>query len=173
MSSVIISPTPANNFVCDKDVFLSRLKNQHHSLDYIIHGLSEHELRARQNPYKWSIYEHIAHIAIYQDVFRERIEIILNEETPVFAQYRAEKDPNFALKLAVPLDQLVYSFKTRREELLVEIASMEDQELKRFAFHPVYGKMNLNGWTEFFLLHEAHHLNTIFKLTARYRYSGM
>lgn len=34
----------------------------------------------------------------------------------------------------------------------------------RIGLHPVYGPMTLEGWTEFFLLHEAHHLFTILRL---------
>ena len=30
--------------------------------------------------------------------------------------------------------------------------------------HPKYGALTLVEWTEFFLLHEAHHLFTLFKL---------
>ncbi|WP_411273411.1 DinB family protein [Daejeonella sp.] len=161
----------ADNFISDKEVFLPRLRSQHKSLDYIIYDISENELRARQNPYKWSIYEHLVHIAVYQEVFRERVDIILTESTPVFAQYRAEKDENFARRVKTPFEILLPYFNKSREELVNKIDSIYPEDLKRFAFHPVYGKMNMNGWIEFFLLHEAHHLNTIFKLTARYRYS--
>ena len=163
--------TSADNFVSDKEVFLPRLRTQHKSLDYIIYNISENELRARQNPYKWSIYEHLVHIVIYQEIFSERVDIILKEPTPVFAQYRAEKDENFAQRVNTPFEILISYFNKSREELVNTIESINPEDLKRFAFHPVYGKMNINGWIEFFLLHEAHHLNTIFKLTARYRYS--
>ena len=70
---------------------MPRLRSSHKSLDYIIYDISENELKARQNPYKWSIYEHLVHIVVYQEVSGERVDIILTESTTVFAQYAPKK----------------------------------------------------------------------------------
>jgi hypothetical protein len=55
-------------------------------------------------------------------------------------------------------------FKETREELNEFLFSLSDEQLKRSGHHPVFGLMSINGWTEFFLLHEAQHFFTILKL---------
>ena len=55
---------------------------------------------------------------------------------------------------------------TTRKELSSGILSFKETDLERTARHSAYGKMNLVQWLNFFLLHEAHHLFTIFKLGA-------
>jgi len=44
------------------------------------------------------------------------------------------------------------------------ITNLNDEELLLTGSHPKFGVMTIPGWTEFFLLHEAHHLFTIFRL---------
>ena len=44
------------------------------------------------------------------------------------------------------------------------LKSLEDDQLARTGRHPVLGKLTLSEWIEFFLLHEAHHIMTIFQL---------
>ncbi len=41
---------------------------------------------------------------------------------------------------------------------------LHEEQLMRIGLHPVYGPMTIEGWTEFFLLHEAHHFFTILRL---------
>lgn len=58
---------------------------------------------------------------------------------------------------------------TTRKEMVAGILSFPETDFKKTATHPVYGKMNLLQWLNFFLLHEAHHLFTVFKLAAELR----
>ena len=59
-------------------------------------------------------------------------------------------------------------FKTR-EALSLEVLSLKDIDLRKESRHTTYGKMNVLVWVHFFLLHEAHHLYTIFKLEMELR----
>lgn len=45
------------------------------------------------------------------------------------------------------------------------IFTLSEKELDRTGVHKKYGDLNIVQWIEFFLLHEAHHLFTIFQLT--------
>ena len=44
------------------------------------------------------------------------------------------------------------------------VTKMKENELRRVGVHPKFGRLTVLDWTEFFLLHEAHHLFTIFRL---------
>lgn len=141
-----------------------RLKIQHEVIDVLISGLSEEGLRFRPIPDKWSVHENIAHLACYQPRVITRTKKILKEDSPSFESYIPEGDPEFSKFLSMTVPGLISQLKSNRLELVHLVSELTDDQLKRTGSHSKFGKMNLVEWTEFFLLHEAHHLHTIFKL---------
>lgn len=146
------------------DVTLSRLKTQHEVIEVLIYGWNDDELRFRPIPDKWSVHENIAHLACYQPRVIARTNKILKEENPSFESYIPEEDPEFSKFLSMTFSELISNLKSSRIELVHLMSTLNDEQLKRTGTHTKFGKMNLIEWTEFFLLHEAHHLYTIFKL---------
>jgi len=147
----------------------TRLQYQHKSLLDIIEGLSDEQIRRQINAGKWSIFENIVHLQTYQHMFIRRIRLMLTEDVPVFSPYTAEADPLFHDNCGLPMrDVMQYLFGTRKE-LSSAILSFKETDFEREARHSTYGKMNVLLWLNFFLLHEAHHLFTIFKLAGELR----
>jgi len=146
------------------DVTLTRLKSQHEVVGILISGLSESELKIRPFPEKWSVFENIAHLTCYQPRVIARTNKILIEDNPSFESYIPEEDIEFPKFLAMSAAQLLIHLKERRSEIAKLISNLSESELDRTGTHSKFGKMNLVEWTEFFLLHEAHHQHTIFKL---------
>lgn len=143
---------------------LDRLKNQHEVVGILISGLSEAELNFRPIPDKWSIHENIAHLTCYQPKVIARTEKILVEDNPSFDSYIPEADSNFPQFVSMSVEKLLANLKSNRIELVKLVSKLTDEQLKRTGTHAKFGKMKIIEWTEFFLLHEAHHLHTIFKL---------
>lgn len=141
-----------------------RLKLQHETISEIIFDLDEQQLLKEIRPDKWSIHENIAHLARYQLVFMERINKILLTGNPSFGRYKAEDDPEFEGWRTRPTNDLIKQINADREDILRLIEGISETELNKTGTHPVYGNLNIMKWTEFFLLHEAHHLLTIFQL---------
>jgi len=144
----------------------TRLQYQHKSLLDILDGLSDEQIRRQLNPGKWSIFENIVHLQTYQHTFIRRIRKILDEENPVFDRYTAEADPLFHDNCTKSSREVMADLLTIRKELSNGILSFKETDLEKEGIHPAYGKMNLVQWLNFFLLHEAHHLFTIFKMGA-------
>jgi uncharacterized damage-inducible protein DinB len=144
----------------------TRLQYQHKSLLDIVDGLSDEEIRMHVNPGKWSIFENIVHLQTYQHASIRRIRGILEEETPSFVPYTAEADPLFHDNCTKSTREIMQDLITTRKEMSASILSFTENDLSRTSYHAVYGKMNLVQWLNFFLLHEAHHLFTIFKIAA-------
>jgi len=44
------------------------------------------------------------------------------------------------------------------------LSILHEEQLTQAGSHPLFGSMGVEGWTEFFLLHEAHHFFTILKV---------
>jgi uncharacterized damage-inducible protein DinB len=143
---------------------LDRLKTQHLSLPALIAGLSDERLSRYPAPGKWSIKDNIAHLTKYQLVFIERMHTLFSIHEPVFEAYRAENDPEFARWLSKGANQLTEELNKDRVILTRLLTKLGDGDLKRIGVHQKFGKLTVLDWTEFFLLHEAHHLFTIFRL---------
>jgi uncharacterized damage-inducible protein DinB len=141
-----------------------RLYNQDSTIYEIIKNADDRKLLYRPEPGKWNIHDNIAHLATYQPIFINRIRRILKEHNPAFDAYKADNDPDFIAAQQLSLNQLLDKLKEDREEIYFFIINLSDEQLTCAGTHPKFGKLTITDWTEFFLLHEAHHLFTIFKL---------
>jgi hypothetical protein len=141
-----------------------RLKHQHHAILPLISGLSKERMNYRISPEKWSIHDNIAHLAKYQPVFIERIHTILKENNHEFERYRAEDDPEFETWRSWNTDKLLEKSDHHRAIIFELTEPLTAEQLKRVGIHKKFGNLTLEKWIEFFLLHEAHHIFTIFQL---------
>jgi uncharacterized damage-inducible protein DinB len=142
----------------------TRLKDQHTSLGILITDLDTNKLTCRPEPGKWNIHDNIVHLVVYQPIFINRIKTILEKDKPSFDAYRADDDPVFLRWQAWDLKELLARLNEDREQLYQLVTNLSEQELGRKGTHLKYGTLTIAQWTEFFLLHEAHHQFTIFKL---------
>jgi uncharacterized damage-inducible protein DinB len=144
----------------------TRLQYQHKSLMDIIDGLSDEQIRRQIITGKWSIFENIVHLQTYQHTFADRVKKIFATENPVFTRYTAESDSLFLDNCGKSSWEIMKDMFSFRKEMAAELILFPTSDLIKPGTHPVYGKLSLVQWLHFFLLHEAHHLFTIFKLTA-------
>ena len=144
----------------------TRMQYQHKSLVDIIDGLSEEQIRRNVIAGKWSIFENIVHLQTYQHTFCDRMNLMLQEENPTFPRYSADADPLFLDNCHKTTREIMQDFISVRKEMVLRAMNLSPAELQRAATHPFFGKMNMIQWLNFFLMHESHHLFTIFKLTA-------
>lgn len=142
----------------------TRLHYQHKSLVDMVDGLSDEMIRRQAIPGKWSIFENIVHLQTYQHTFCARMKQLLTGANPSFTRYTAESDPMFLDNCHKSMREIIQDLLTLRKQMLSMVTSLDEAELVKTAVHPVYGKMNLLQWLNFFLLHEAHHMFTVFKL---------
>ena len=142
-----------------------RMQHQSAALEHLLYGLDEAGLAQRPDKDKWSILENLAHLGRYHELFKERMQRILNEEHPHFTRYVADTDEGFINWCKYEPATLLQRFHETRKDVNDFLFSLSNTQLKRTGHHPVFGLMSINGWTEFFLLHEAHHYFTILKLT--------
>ena len=143
---------------------ITRLKHQHESVVEMTKGFTEEQLRLRPDSGKWSAFENIAHLAAYQPSFIDRLKRIEKEDAPLFQRYVAEDDPRFFECCEMEMHQLNEFLFTHRFLISNHLSTLSEASLRRIGRHPVYGDLNVPKWIDFFLLHESHHLFTIFKL---------
>ena len=144
----------------------TRLQYQHKSLLDIIDGLADEQIRRQIITGKWSIFENIVHLSTYQHTFINRVKQMLEQGNPAFPRYTAESDPIFHDNCSKSSREIMQDLITTRKEMAAGIISFKETDYDKSGQHPLFGQMNLIQWLNFFLLHEAHHLFTIFKLAA-------
>lgn len=144
----------------------TRLQYQHKSLLDIIDGLSDEQIRKEVIAGKWSIFENVVHLASYQHVMITRIKEMLELSNPSFNRYSADTDPLFFHNCTKSTREIMQDLLTTRKEMAADLLNFTETDLAKTGTHPLFGEMNLLQWLNFFLLHESHHLFTIFKLTA-------
>ena len=144
----------------------TRLHYQHKSLIDIIDGLTDEQIRRQVTPGKWSIFEHMVHLKVYQDLFIHRVKLILENSEPKIPVYTADSDPDFHEACQLSSREVIQQMLTLRKEMAAGILSFPETDLVKKGIHAAYGCMNLVEWMHFFLLHEAHHLYQVFQLSA-------
>lgn len=143
---------------------VDRLRNQHEAIIEMVDALDEKILSAHPEPGKWSVHDNITHLAKYQPVFLERVNAILNLQEPVFNAYRAEFDPEFETWRGWNTRDLLGKLDGDRREIYDMITGLGPADLSRVGIHKKRGRLTVVDWTELFVLHEAHHIYTIFQL---------
>ena len=138
----------------------SRLETQLGSLDVVLAGATPDLVDWRPASGDWSARENLAHLARHGTVFLERLDRILNEDTPKLGRYRAEDDPEWPQWSGLPLDEVLRRLKDARRRLIAWVSAVSPDQMSRTGPHPSFGAMTIPQWLEFFLLHEAHHLYT-------------
>ncbi len=146
-----------------------RLKNQYDQLLHLIGGLDDGFISNRHRPEKWSIKENLAHLGRYQEIFLERVDRILVENQPAFGRYKAENDPEFANWKVLETSLITDKTIRCRAEIVAKLEGLRSDSLERQGCHPKLGLMTISGWTEFFLLHESHHIYTVFWLVNEFK----
>jgi len=141
-----------------------RLKTQHLAVDEIVKHIDEQRLNHQPEPGKWSIRDNIAHLVSYQPVFIGRVHQMLKGDTPTFNAYRADDEADFIEARGLSLNDMLSKLNGNRRQILELITNLPDDQLSLKGTHPKYGTLMITEWTEFFLLHEAHHLFTMFRL---------
>ncbi|HEU4555142.1 MAG TPA: DinB family protein [Chitinophaga sp.] len=146
---------------------LERLLNQHQALSPMIAALTQEQLLAQPQPGKWSVQEQVAHLVSYQPAFLDRVYRILDTPEPLFEPYVGDDDPVFLYWRRQSINTLLEELETDRQKIIQLLQSLTEAQLQRVGVHKSYGRLNIQDWVEFFLLHEAHHQFAIFKLSHR------
>jgi hypothetical protein len=137
---------------------VARLTTQLESVGLILVRAAPGALEARPRPEEWSARENLAHVARHHAVFLARLQRLLAEDRPALGRYRAEEDPDWPTWAALPLPEVLERLRALRAELIALVGSLSPAESVRVGLHPTFGELDVAGWVDFFLLHEAHHL---------------
>lgn len=156
-----------------QDHTFNRFINQHKVIKFHLEGLPPEAIYKLWKPENLSIHETIAYVCRYQYVFLNRINSICQNLNPQFSRYRPEIDPQMPFMIAKRTGSLINEINRMRSNLLQLLKELPDHYVNRMGTHSLLGRMNLNQWLDFFLLHESIQLFKIFKLSRRFHSEEM
>lgn len=140
------------------------LVNQYKMLDELLKNINKNILITKPESGKWSVFENVAHLGRYNEVFLGRMQEIRHKHNPFFNRYVADNETGFIEWRSKSLDLMFADFYSARETVINFFEFLSDEQLERTGTHPKFGELTTTEWLHFFLLHEAHHLFTIFRL---------
>lgn len=150
-------------------LLLQKLITQYRELSLLLDDLPLGFIQKRHQAGKWSILENVAHLGRYQEIFLERLNLMLTRDQPALGRYKAENDPGFEEWTALTLDEVWKRLESGRQVLVDLFKRLSAIACQRTGEHPILGVLTIAEWLHFFLLHESHHLYTIFKIRHTYR----
>lgn len=125
-------------------------------------GIDEARWRWRPSPATWSAIENVAHVARHLDVFLQRIDRLVAERAISVVPYDAALDPDWeawrGLSVPATLDRL----RSLHERLEARVRTLTPDDWTTCGTHARMGRLTLDEWVEFVLLHEAHHFYVAF-----------
>ncbi len=142
-----------------------RLRGTLARLEELTAGLSREALTARVGG-GWSIQEHVGHLLDLEDLWRVRLDELL-EGTPVLtAADVSNTRTHEAGHNDRELGELLQAFRKRRTELVGRLVSLTESDVERRAHHPRLGQpMRVVDWAYFAAEHDDHHLARILRLS--------
>lgn len=140
------------------------LIHQYKMLDELLSNANKNIVVIKPDNGKWSVFENIAHLGRYNEIFLGRMEEIQHKNNPAFESYVADNEEGFIEWSGKSFELALADFYSSRETIIKFFESLSDEQLERVGTHAKFGELTTNEWLHFFLLHEAHHLFTIFKL---------
>lgn len=149
-----------------------RLKTQYLVIDELVNKLTEEQFDLELFQCKWTVHQHLAHLVRYQQVFYERIQTIMSTFNAVFSPYIAEEDEEFKKVIQLPVAELLNDLREMRKTINSFYFNLNSGELIRKGRHTELGNFSIALWAEFFLLHEAHHIFSIFSMSNQLANSG-
>ena len=147
-----------------KDNLKALLDNQYLMLDDLLENINKNTFISKPGNGKWSVFENVAHLGRYNEIFLGRMQEIQHKHNPAFENYIADNEEGFIEWCSRPFDLVFADFHSSRETINHFFEFLSDEQWKKTGTHLKFGELTTTEWLHFYLLHEAHHFFTIFKL---------
>jgi hypothetical protein len=105
----------------------------------------------------------VCHLLRVQQLFENRIEVMLERDEPAFESYAPENDPGFVeFVLSYPGNNAVEAFVTARDQFANRLATLTPHQWQRRGRHPTFATFDVEFLVEYMVHHEAHHVYQMF-----------
>ncbi len=145
---------------------VQRLQAHAEDVTRLVAGLSDEDLSRPTVPGKWSVKEVLCHLDRIHEVFDERVEAMLTQDTPPISSYEPDGDSAFDARVKRPAADTLAAFLARRQRLVMRLEELRPSDWHRAGRHPEYAAYDVHFCVEYMAHHEAHHLYQMFQRRA-------
>jgi uncharacterized damage-inducible protein DinB len=124
-------------------------------LKTFISSIPEDAMMNRRKDF-WTIYEHLVHLVETQALLHHRIELFINEESPVMTPYNPEGAPESDEKKTA--GELLEEFSNWRNKQVELIETCDDSTWDKMGEHPEYDSYSFETLVRHILLHDGYHM---------------
>lgn len=159
------TPWLERNFLFDLPIgtflpLLERVRGTPPRAKELVAGLPEQILATRLDE-KWSVKEHLGHLADLEVLDQWRLNEFLNHEEVLSAADIENRATEFAGYRSVPVLEIIWRLAEGREGLVRRLEVLTEEQVAIVAVHPRLRKpMRLLDWVYFVAEHDDHHLAT-------------
>lgn len=121
-------------------------------------------LTRRPQPAKWSAHEHACHIARVDPIFRERLDRMLCEDTPLIVSYNPDADESPDALLQMNLADAVADFARHRAQFVERVRALAPADWARSAEHTEHSHYSVFIMLRHLALHDMLHAYRIEEL---------
>jgi hypothetical protein len=123
--------------------------------------------RRRPAEKKWSIHEHVAHLAEVHTLMNTRLDLMLRETNPAIRSYDPGRDEPDGCLLAVDFEEALARYETDRAMLVDRLGRLTLPEWRRTARHDEYNSYSVFTMFRHLALHDFFHAYRIEELLLR------
>jgi hypothetical protein len=147
--------------------FLERLRGTPARIEEIVHTLSEENL-SKKTGNRWSIKEHIGHLADLEEIHKKRLEQLLANINILMPADMSNKKTYLANHNDAGIDLLLKNLRQTREHFTSRLEKLDETDIARSAIHPRLGKeMRVVDMVYFIAEHDDHHITIIREITSQ------
>jgi uncharacterized damage-inducible protein DinB len=138
------------------------LKQTHLILEHELRGLTQEKAaQTKDGPNGWSIVEVVCHLCDFEEIYYERLQLVMAEDCPTVPLYNQEE---LAVKNDYAHQDLRATLKTlteRRQRLVDWLSTLSAADLQRKGIHPTSGEFDIAGTAINIALHDINHIEQI------------
>ncbi len=146
------------------DILKTQLRQNLEIFQDLLTNINKEQLKTRRRPQKWSIHEHICHMAEVETATYDRFLTFKNVEYPVFQPFlQGTTRPEDHL-INMKLKKAIRQYKDTRAKTLTLLNSFENQDWEKEATHPEYKICTPKILLRHLVMHDQFHLYRIEEL---------
>jgi hypothetical protein len=142
---------------------VERLRRQAGEVRRLTAGLDETSLATPTVPGKWSLKELVCHFRRMEQIFGDRLNRLLTEESPAVVPYGPDGDEQFLKLTQKSTEEVLADYMREREALCRRLETLSPAEWHRKGRHPEYAHYDVHFQVEYMAHHEAHHIYQLFQ----------
>lgn len=139
------------------DAILTNLEHSPAIIESLLKQTPSQLLKRRPDSGKWSIHEHICHLAEVHPLFFDRLDLILNQENPVIHSYEPGRDDNNDKLLKIDLEEAFSRYQADRNRLIEQLKTLTPEQWRKTAEHEEYNYYSVFVMIRHLALHDLFH----------------